>query len=673
MKHILFIVLIAVSCSVKAQVFNSTNDLRNWNDLYITNSPSLAFTNYRLHTLLEGMIAWIDSAGTGSGGSGFADFIDSIQVLNDSTLRYRKNGSWYSFVVQGGAVQHDNSLTGKGLASNLLKVDTTVIKTVADAQRVTDSLVSLLAAKLNISDTAGMLSNYVRRSELQDTAAAIRADFPSGGITELTGVLLAGPGSGSQPGTIATNAITNTMIRQSAALSILGNPSNATDDILDISASNDHSILRRFGTSLNFGSINLASSNAVGTSILPIANGGSNASTANGALNNFLPAQSGNSGKVLQTDGTNASWQTAAGGGADSAYIYDSVIKKFGLDTNFLKNSDIDIYFGVLRPTSDQVNGHDIIWDWIVDNVHGYYGFTNHIDETNGQIKINYPTADLLYTMLVTPDESLSAFGVTVGSKFTTDWANVWVYYPSGTLSGSFTGNGGASITDGGGYFTGWTTVYAPTSGQLRFTFPTTYQNPQTGGCILQYEGDNGWHLNRMTAGLAGANIGWIVKDYFGNAVTDTLQTTDKFNLSCPGQKNTLVQFATVGNTNNVIYDNGLKNYWVAAILKKDTLAPGRIDIENIVIDSTSTSGQISLDWADAVKANSYNVERSTHYNYGYSNVYTGATSAFTDTGLTPGTVYYYRIRAVNTTPNPDTYSGWWVVRGGTAPATPIP
>ncbi len=42
------------------------------------------------------------------------------------------------------------------------------------------------------------------------------------------------------------------------------------------------------------------------TGILPIANGGTNATTANGALNNLLPTQS--SSKVLQTDGTNSSW-----------------------------------------------------------------------------------------------------------------------------------------------------------------------------------------------------------------------------------------------------------------------------------------------------------------------------------------------------------------------------
>ncbi len=42
--------------------------------------------------------------------------------------------------------------------------------------------------------------------------------------------------------------------------------------------------------------------------VLPINSGGTNASTANDALNNLLPSQTGNSGKILSTDGTNTSW-----------------------------------------------------------------------------------------------------------------------------------------------------------------------------------------------------------------------------------------------------------------------------------------------------------------------------------------------------------------------------
>lgn len=50
------------------------------------------------------------------------------------------------------------------------------------------------------------------------------------------------------------------------------------------------------------------------TGTVAIANGGTGQTTANAALNAFLPSQTGNSGKYLTTDGTNSSWATAGGG-----------------------------------------------------------------------------------------------------------------------------------------------------------------------------------------------------------------------------------------------------------------------------------------------------------------------------------------------------------------------
>ena len=52
----------------------------------------------------------------------------------------------------------------------------------------------------------------------------------------------------------------------------------------------------------------LQASNTLG--ILSIASGGTNASTANSALNNLLPSQTSNAGKFLTTDGSNSSWTT---------------------------------------------------------------------------------------------------------------------------------------------------------------------------------------------------------------------------------------------------------------------------------------------------------------------------------------------------------------------------
>ena len=46
------------------------------------------------------------------------------------------------------------------------------------------------------------------------------------------------------------------------------------------------------------------------TGTIPVANGGTGASTANGGFNALAPSQTGNSGKYLTTDGTDTSWAT---------------------------------------------------------------------------------------------------------------------------------------------------------------------------------------------------------------------------------------------------------------------------------------------------------------------------------------------------------------------------
>ncbi|MFV8343964.1 beta strand repeat-containing protein [Flavobacterium sp. XS2P39] len=55
-----------------------------------------------------------------------------------------------------------------------------------------------------------------------------------------------------------------------------------------------------------------------GTAI-PVANGGTGATTASSGLNNLLPTQTANAGRVLQTDGANATWVTASTGDAATA------------------------------------------------------------------------------------------------------------------------------------------------------------------------------------------------------------------------------------------------------------------------------------------------------------------------------------------------------------------
>jgi hypothetical protein len=53
--------------------------------------------------------------------------------------------------------------------------------------------------------------------------------------------------------------------------------------------------------------------------VIPLANGGTGATTASGAATNILPSQLGNDGKVLSTNGTTVSWAAPTVGYTGSA------------------------------------------------------------------------------------------------------------------------------------------------------------------------------------------------------------------------------------------------------------------------------------------------------------------------------------------------------------------
>ncbi len=86
--------------------------------------------------------------------------------------------------------------------------------------------------------------------------------------------------AGSLTTTIAANAVTAAKFRQSAALSVVGNPTNSAANVSDISGSaNQVLAVNSAGTALGFGALNLASSAAV-TGVLSAANLGSGAASS---------------------------------------------------------------------------------------------------------------------------------------------------------------------------------------------------------------------------------------------------------------------------------------------------------------------------------------------------------------------------------------------------------
>ena len=131
-------------------------------------------------------------------------------------------------------------------------------------------------------------------------------------LTSLTlgSALPTGSGGTGSTSTTFVNLTTNVTgdlpfsnLAQGSALSVLGVTGNATADVASIAASTDNQVLRRSGTSVAFGTVNLASTDAV-TGTLPAGNGGTGITSLGSGVATWLGTPSSANLAAAVTDET---------------------------------------------------------------------------------------------------------------------------------------------------------------------------------------------------------------------------------------------------------------------------------------------------------------------------------------------------------------------------------
>jgi hypothetical protein len=157
----------------------------------------------------------------------------------------------------------------------------------------------------NIEISGSLTASSINSNASTATALATPRTITATGDISFA-VSFDGSSNVSQTATISNNAVTNSKFRQSNGLSVVGRSASTTGDVADITASSDHQVLRRSGSTIAFGALSLNQAAAVSGQLQP-SNGGTGASSLSA---NKVMIGNGTSAVLTPTE---LHWDTANG------------------------------------------------------------------------------------------------------------------------------------------------------------------------------------------------------------------------------------------------------------------------------------------------------------------------------------------------------------------------
>lgn len=263
--------------------------------------------------------------------------------------------------------------------------------------------------------------------------------------------------------TDVTGDLPLTGLPQAIAYSVLGNPTGATADVVNIGSASPFNVLRRSGTTLGFGPIDLSQSGAVG-GILNMVNGGTNAALVGvwggivySTATNLSISAAGTVGQILVSAGADTPiWQdpsvatahallsathtdTVASAVSRGSLIYGNATPAWaelavGIVDQILKTDGTDVAWGALNLSSaNAVTG-------VLGALYGGTGLAGTVQGT-----LIYGSAINTYSLLI-KDTNDTRYLSNTGTSNNPAWAQI-------NLTNGVTGtlpvaNGGTGVTD---------------------------------------------------------------------------------------------------------------------------------------------------------------------------------------------------------------------------------
>lgn len=278
----------------------------------------------------DSILFWDDSANSGDGGWAPLSIGTNLSI-SGTTLNASAGAGGYSDVLNDGSgFTNSNTNTKLNFVGSALQAAdggggetditvATILNDIATATAV--NLTSHVTGTLPVANggTGATTLTGILQGNGTSAVTAITNSSTVGQVLRVTGASTYAWGALDLSDTDAiTGDLPFSNLTQIAGLSVLGVAGSSTADVAAITAASDHQVLRRSGSSIAWGAINLAQSNAV-TGVLDETNGGTGLSSyssgsmiyASGA-NTLAERTIGSSGNFLRVSGGFPTWTTAA-------------------------------------------------------------------------------------------------------------------------------------------------------------------------------------------------------------------------------------------------------------------------------------------------------------------------------------------------------------------------
>jgi hypothetical protein len=214
----------------------------------------------------------------------------------------------------------------------------------------------------------------------------------------------------------------------------------------------------------------------------------------------------------------------------------------------------------ILRPV---VSGGTVTWSALVDAEHDSLG-VGTISCSGGTIVVPLQPspAAKIHTILIAPDESLMGI-IDAGISFQPTQALISLRRRLGTHNARLQGNGTTYAATGDVTFS-----YTAATGNLLIDWISAF-TPASSGTAVKYVGSNGYNLELQTSGLSGNDRRYIVKDAFGNTVTDNPTTSDLIEIVTADWKYASIDACVAGGDGFAAATfTAFSNFWLIGLVE---------------------------------------------------------------------------------------------------------